>query len=396
MDLTPLLTTSDAKIVVLLMDGLGGYADANGGTELEDAATPNLDALAAAGTSGRAEIVGPGITPGSGPGHLALFGYDPLEFELGRGALSAAGLGVQLRLGDVAARANLCSLDANGDIADRRAGRIASALAMPLVERLQREIDLDDVEVVIRHEREHRAMVLLRGNGLDPRISDTDPQATGVPPHAPRALAPEAARTAELFAELSRQTREILDGEAANGILLRGFDTLEETPGFGERYGLNAAAIAVYPMYRGIASLLGMEILRRPEGVDDQIALLRESYADHDYFFIHHKATDAAGEDGSRDAKIAAIEQIDAVIPEVMALDPEVVMVTGDHGTPPQMAAHSWHPVPVLLHAERAGRDAVTRFGESFASQGMLGLRRMSDMMPILLACAGRLNKYGA
>jgi len=396
MDLGPLLTESDAKIVVVLLDGLGGYADSSGGTELEDASTPNLDALAAAGTSGRAEIVGPGITPGSGPGHLALFGYDPLEFELGRGALSAAGLDVQLLPGDVAARANLCALDGDGKIIDRRAGRIASPLAVPLVERLQEQISIDGVEVIIRHEREHRAMVMLRGDGLDPRVGDTDPQTTGVPPTRPAALDPAAERTARLFAELERQTHEILAGERANGILLRGFDTLEETPGFGDRYGLNAAAVATYPMYRGIARLLGMEVLRRPEDVQDQVALLRESYADHDYFFVHHKATDAAGEDGNRDAKIAAIEQIDAVIPDIMALDPDVVMVTGDHGTPPQMEAHSWHPVPVLLHAERGGRDSVTRFGESFASQGMLGLRRMSDIMPILLACAGRLKKYGA
>ena len=396
MDLTDLLTPGDTRIVVILLDGLGGYADASGGTELEEAATPNLDRLAAEGTSGLAEIVGPGITPGSGPGHLALFGYDPLEFELGRGALSAAGLDVELRAGDVAARANLCTLDPQGDIADRRAGRIPSPEAAALVERVQEGVRLDGAELVIRHEREHRAMVMLRGHGLDPRVADTDPQRTGVPPTPATALDPAAERTAALFADLERQVREILSGEAANGILLRGFDTHEEMPGMAERYGVNPAAIAIYPMYRGIARLLGMEVLRRPEDLGDQTALLREAWSDHDYFFVHHKATDAAGEDGDREAKIAAIEAVDAIVPDVMALGPDVVMVTGDHATPPQMMAHSWHPVPVLLHAERAGRDEVTRFGERFARQGLLGLRRMSEMMPILLACAGRLKKYGA
>jgi 2,3-bisphosphoglycerate-independent phosphoglycerate mutase len=396
MDLTSLLTTSDAKIVVILLDGLGGYADARGGTELEDADTPNLDALAAEGSSGLAEIVGPGITPGSGPGHLALFGYDPLEFELGRGALSAAGLDVQLQAGDVAARANLCTLDDAGNIADRRAGRIPSPEAAPLVERIQTEVSLEGAELTIRHEREHRAMVMLRGPGLDHRIGDTDPQQTGVPPNPPAALHPDAGRTAELFAELERQVRKILAGEKANGMLLRGFDTHEDVPSFADRYGLNAAAVAIYPMYRGISRLLGMDVLRQPEDLEDQAALLREAWADYDYFFVHHKATDAAGEDGDRDAKIAAIEAVDRIFPDVMALDPDVVMVTGDHATPPQMEAHSWHPVPVLIRAERGGRDEVTRFGEEFARSGMLGQRRMSEMMPILLACAGRLKKYGA
>jgi 2,3-bisphosphoglycerate-independent phosphoglycerate mutase len=217
-----------------------------------------------------------------------------------------------------------------------------------------------------------------------------------VPARAPEPLHPDAARTAELFAEFERQARGILAGERANGILLRGFDTHEEVPSLDERYGLKGAAIAVYPMYRGISRLLGMDVLRRPEGLDDQVTLLREAWGDYDYFFVHHKATDAAGEDGDREAKIAAIEAVDRIVPEVMALNPDVVMVTGDHATPPQMAAHSWHPVPVLVWAERGGRDAVTRFGEGFARGGMLGLRRMSEMMPILLACAGRLKKYGA
>jgi 2,3-bisphosphoglycerate-independent phosphoglycerate mutase len=396
MDLRPLLVESPEKIVVLLMDGLGGYADANGGTELEDAATPHLDALAAEGVSGLAEIVGPGITPGSGPGHLALFGYDPLEFELGRGALSAAGLGVELRPGDVAARGNLCTLAPDGTILDRRAGRIPSQRAAPLVERLQREVVLEDAEVVFAHEREHRLLVMVRGEGLDPRVADTDPQMEGVPPRPPRALHPAAERTAAVFAQIDAQVRRILAGEPANAILMRGFDTHEELPGVGDRYGLTAAAIAEYPMYRGIAQLLGMSVLRRPEGLADQVALLRESWADHDYFFVHVKATDAAGEDGDRAAKMAAIEAVDAIVPEVMALDPAVVMVTGDHATPPQMRAHAWHPVPVLLRAERAGRDGVSRFGERWCREGMLGLRRMSDMMPILLASSGKLTKYGA
>lgn len=396
MDLRPLLAPNDSTIVVVLMDGLGGYADADGPSELEAASTPHLDELASEGSTGLVEIVGPGITPGSGPGHLALFGYDPIEFELGRGALSAAGLGVELGHGDVAARGNLCTLNADGTIADRRAGRIASADAAPLVDLLQREVSIDGVEVVLRHEREHRMLVVLRGEGLDARIADTDPQALGVPPRAPRALDPAADRTVEVLVELDDQIRSILSEEAAHAVLMRGFDTHTALPTMADRYGVDAAAIAIYPMYRGIARLLGMTVTDRPDDLNDQVRQLADSWSSHDYFFVHHKATDAAGEDGDRAAKIEAIEAVDAVVPALRSLDPDVIMVTGDHATPPQMRAHSWHPVPVLMHGERVGRDGTDRFGETSCRGGMLGLRPMSHMMPLMLAAAGRLAKYGA
>lgn len=396
MELAPLLAPNDRQIVVVLMDGLGGFRDGDAGTELEDAVTPNLDALADEGSTGLAEIVGPGITPGSGPGHLALFGYDPLEFELGRGALSAAGLGVELRPGDVAARGNLCTLDADGRILDRRAGRIASDVAAPLVERLEAEVSIDGVEVLVRHEREHRVLVMLRGAGLDRRVADTDPQATGVPPRAPEPLEPAAARTAEVLAELDRQVRRILADEPANAVLMRGFDTLTALPSMSERYGVDGLAIAVYPMYRGISRLLGMTVAPQPGDLADETRQLAEHWDRHDYFFLHHKATDAAGEDGDRAAKIAAIEDVDAALPAIRALEPDVLMVTGDHATPPQLAAHSWHPVPVVMAGAHVGRDDTDRFGERACSLGMLGLRPMAHMMPLMLAAAGKLVKYGA
>ncbi len=397
MDLTPLIQPADTKIVLVVMDGLGGYADAEHGTELEEAVTPNLDALAADGVTGMAEPVGPGITPGSGPGHLGLFGYDPQHFELGRGALSAAGLDFALRPGDVAARGNLASLAADGTVGDRRAGRIPDDEARAVVERLQASIAIDGVEVFFRHEREHRVLVVLRGAGLDPRVSDTDPQRVGVAPHTPEALDPEAKHTAELFAELDGQVRALLAHEPrANVVLLRGFDTHRELPDFADRYGLRAAAVAIYPMYRGIARLLGMDVLGRPADLREQLVTLRDAWADYDYFFLHHKYTDSAGEDGDRARKVAAIETLDAVIPELRALGPDVVAVSGDHSTPSQMAAHSWHPVPVLLWSTRCGRDDVAHFGERWCRHGGLGTRPMKDLMAFLLANAGRLQKYGA
>jgi 2,3-bisphosphoglycerate-independent phosphoglycerate mutase len=397
MDLTPLIKEATTKIVLVVMDGLGGYADAMNGTELEEAKTPNLDQLAGEGITGLVEPVGPGITPGSGPGHLGLFGYDPEVFELGRGALSAAGLDVALQSGDVAARGNLCTLDAAGNITDRRAGRVPDNEAAGIVERLNGGVRIDGVEVLFKHEREHRVLVVLRGEHLDPRVTDTDPQATGTPPLETQPLDPDAKHTAEIVADLDRQVRALLrDEPKANGLLLRGFDTHRELPGFATRYGLRAAAVAIYPMYRGIARLLGMEVLGRPANLDEQLTTLAGAWNDYDYFFVHHKYTDSAGEDGDRARKIAAIEQLDAVVPRLRDLGPDVIVVSGDHATPSQMAAHSWHPVPVLLWSERCGRDDVEQFGERWCLRGGLGRRPTKDLMPIILANADRLQKYGA
>jgi 2,3-bisphosphoglycerate-independent phosphoglycerate mutase len=397
MDVTPLIQAADTKILLVVMDGLGGYADGEHGTELEEATTPHLDQLAAEGTTGLVEPVGPGITPGSGPGHLGLFGYDPERFELGRGALSAAGLDFELRPGDVAARGNLCTLAADGTIADRRAGRLPDDEAAAVVAKLQDGVRLDGTEVFFRHEREHRLLVVLRGPGLDPALTDTDPQHEGVPPLDPQPLEPDAKHTAELVTDVAAQAQRVLAGEAkANGVLLRGFDTHRELPGFAERYGLPAAAVAIYPMYRGIARLLGMDVLGQPASLADELQILRDAWADYDYFFLHHKGTDSAGEDGDRPRKIAAVEQLDAAVPELRALGPDVIVVSGDHSTPTQMAAHSWHPVPALLWSERCGRDDVDRFGERWCRQGGLGLRPTKDLMALMLANAGRLQKYGA
>src|ERR1700704_197291 len=271
MDLTPLIQPAETKILLVVMDGLGGYADGERGTELEEADTPNLDRLAADGVTGLVEPVGPGITPGSGPGPLRLFGYAPEQFELGRGALSAAGLDFELRPGDVAARGNLCTLAADGTIADRRAGRIPDDDAAAVVAKLQEHVRLDGADVFFRHEREHRVLVVLRGPGLDPALTDTDPQHEGVAPLDPQAVEPDAKHTAELVSEVAAQAQRVLTGEPkANGVLLRGFDTQRELPGFAERYGLRAAAVAIYPMYRGIARLLGMDVLGRPASLADE------------------------------------------------------------------------------------------------------------------------------
>ncbi|MDQ6796897.1 MAG: 2,3-bisphosphoglycerate-independent phosphoglycerate mutase [Actinomycetota bacterium] len=396
-DLKSLLHPADTKILLVVMDGLGGFAGADRGSELEEAATPNLDRMAASGSTGLHEPVGAGITPGSGPAHLGLFGYDPYEFVLGRGALSAAGLEVELRPGDVAARANLATLDSGGRITDRRAGRPSSDEGEEAVRVLRDAVHIDGVEVTFAHEAQHRVLVVLRGDGLSSQLTDTDPQAVGVAPLAARARTPEADRAAEVVAELDRQSRQALAGlPKINCLLLRGFDSHQELPSMTDRYGLDSAAVAVYPMYRGLARLVGMEVLGPVADLSAQLTIMADSWTHHDYFFLHHKGPDSAGEDGDFGAKVTAIEALDEVMPDLVALGPDVVVVTGDHATPSQMAAHSWHPVPVLMWGPLVGRDPVQSFGEGACLGGALGRRPAADLMTIMLAASGRLAKYGA
>jgi 2,3-bisphosphoglycerate-independent phosphoglycerate mutase len=385
------------KAMLLVMDGLGGYRTVERGSELTEASTPNLDRLAAEGSLGLHDPVARGITPGSGAGHLGLFGYDPLEYEIGRGALSAAGIGFQLEPGDVAARVNFCTLAADGTIADRRAGRLPTEEAASISELLSREIHLDGAELFIEPEREHRGLLVLRGEGLDPAVADTDPQREGVPPAEPRPLTPDAKRTADLVASVLDQARSLLAGrDRGNFLLLRGFDTHKELPSFPARYKLRALAVAAYPMYLGISRLLNFDTHKVDGAAPEEVEAVERLLPDFDFVFMHVKKTDSAGEDGDFDRKVAAIEEVDALVPRILDAGVEVLAVTGDHSTPAQMAAHSWHPVPVLLWGGTAAADGLAQFDEVRCARGSLGRFEAKHLLPQLLAAADRLAKYGA
>ncbi len=393
----PLAITNDTKIVLLSLDGLGGLPrPETGRSELETATLPNLTALARDAVCGLLRHVAPGITPGSGPGHLGLFGYDPIRFQVGRGVLEALGIEFGLRAGDVAARGNFCTVDANGRITDRRAGRIATEVCVRLTERL-RTIRLPGVEVYVEPVKEHRFVLVLRGDGLSGHLSETDPQVLGKPPLPVQPLEPGAARTAELVNTFVAEARRLVaDEPAANMVLLRGFDRLPDLPRFPDVFKLRAAAIAAYPMYRGLAKLVGMDVLKTGATFADEVATLREHRDAYDFFFVHYKDTDKAGEDGDFQAKVAALERFDAFIPEVRAIAPDVIVVTGDHATPSILAAHGWQPVPVLVHGKYSGGDPVTAFTERACSAGTLGLLPAQHLMPVVMAHALRLTKFGA
>jgi 2,3-bisphosphoglycerate-independent phosphoglycerate mutase len=400
-DIIPELAVSgESKMVLLVMDGLGGLpSPQNGLTELEAASTPNLDALAAGHTCGLIHPVSPGITPGSGPGHLALFGYDPVENEIGRGILSALGLGLEVGPGEVAARVNFCTVE-NGVVTDRRAGRIGTEVNAELCDLISERVKVAGLSFTMAPEKEHRAALILRGEGLSDALTDSDPERVGVPPRQVRPKDPAdgaARRTAELVNSFLAEVGKVLDGRLpANMILTRGFSGHPSIPGMGERYGLRAAAVATYPMYRGLARLVGMQVLETGDSFADEIATVEEHWQGYDFFFLHYKKTDSAGEDGDYERKKRCIEEVDGLLPRILALRPEVLAVTGDHSTPALLKGHSWHPCPLVLASSREIPDGTARFSERECARGGLGIFPAVNLMALMLANAGRLSKFGA
>ena len=389
-------TSTSSKIVLLVVDGLGGLAHPDTRlSELETANIPNLDAMAQESACGLTTPVLPGVAPGSGPGHLALFGYDPLKHLIGRGALEALGIEVALQPGDVAARGNFCLVDGDGLLVDRRAGRIPTEFSAPLCERLDK-IEIDGVQIDVFPVQDYRFVLRLRGEGLSELISETDPQVTGAAALPVKPLTPEAKRTAELVNEFVSQASKLLaEEERANMVLLRGFAQMPNLPPMNDAYQLNTAGIAAYPMYRGLAEVAGMKVIPTGRTFGDEVETLRQNFDHHDFFFIHYKPADAAGEDGDFDAKVKCLEDLDPFIPQIRELNPDVFLVAGDHATPAIMAAHSWHPVPFMLHSKLTRGEGVPRFNERTCAQGSVGSILATQVMLLAMSHAGKLQKYG-
>jgi 2,3-bisphosphoglycerate-independent phosphoglycerate mutase len=393
-----LVKPNDSKMILLVLDGLGGLPNGSDQlTALEAANTPHMDQLTAEGICGTHVPVAPGITPGSGPSHLGLFGYDPVIYQVGRGVLSALGIDFDLEEGDIAARGNFCTVDQSGKVKDRRAGRISSEMNRELLSLLQ-EIKLEGADVILRTIKEYRFLLVLRGKNPSAEIGDTDPQKVGVAPLKPRPLNSEAEFTTRLVQDFIDQAGQILKHrDKANMVLLRGFSKKPDWPKFSNIYGVKGAAIAEYPMYRGVASLVGMDALEKAESIEEELKILRDRWDDYDFFFLHIKRIDSYGEDGDFENKKSLIEKVDSLIPVIKTLEPEVILITGDHSTPVKLKSHSWHPVPVLLWSPQCRPDEVTSFGERSCIQGALGPRIPSThLMPLIFANARRLKKYGA
>ncbi|CAN5618304.1 2,3-bisphosphoglycerate-independent phosphoglycerate mutase [soil metagenome] len=391
--------SNDSKIVLLVADGLGGLPIEPGGpTELEAARTPNLDRLATEGTIGLSNPVAPGIAPGSGPGHLGLFGFDPLEYDIGRGVLEALGIEVEVGSKDVAIRGNFCTIDAEGRVTDRRAGRIPSEVGARLAGMLAEQVQIEGVETLVKPVREYRLVVRFRGDDLGDDVADTDPQQTGLHTLEPKAGSPGSEKTARVAAEFLRQARQILKNEhPANFLMMGGFARHPDIASMEEIYGLRSVAIAVYPMYRGLARLVGMTVVEPGKDLAEQIGVAKVNWDKFDFFFMHYKYTDSTGEDGDFARKVEVIEALDDEIPKLMGLKPDVLIVTGDHSTPSRLRSHSFHPVPLLIWAPRTVLpDAATSFGERPCQAGGLGQILAKHIMPLAMAHAGRLQKYGA
>jgi 2,3-bisphosphoglycerate-independent phosphoglycerate mutase len=387
------------KIVLLVLDGLGGLPMEEGGpTELEAANTPNMDALAKKSMLGLHQGIRTGITPGSGPAHLSLFGYDPLKYKIGRGVLSALGIDFDLQKQDVAARGNFCTVDKDGRVTDRRAGRIPTEVTERLCRMLNEKIRIPGVEVFLQPVKEYRFLLVMRGEGLSANIEETDPQVVGEKPLKAKALDKESEKAAEFVQEFVRQAEEILkDEHPANMLLLRGFAQLPDWPMFPEVFGLKSIGIAMYPMYRGVAKLVGMDCPPASLSYEEEIDLLEEKWEEYDFFFVHIKKIDSYGEDGAFEKKVHEIEKVDELLPRILALNPSVLIITGDHSTPSAMKTHSWHPVPVLFFAKTCRPDGIDQFGERSCLGGGLGVRFPAyELMPLALAHADRLEKYGA
>jgi len=391
---------SPSKIVFLVIDGVGGLPRRQTGkTELESAKKPNLDKVAQESVCGLIDPVSPGITPGSTPGHLALFGYDPIRYNIGRGITEAIGIDLPLKKSDVAARGNFCTIDDQGIIVDRRAGRIPTEENTRLCQLLN-EISIPGIEITVSPVKEHRFVLVFRGDGLSSQLTDSDPQQTGLAPRQVEALTTEAEKMAEIANKFVHQADRLLhpahNASAANMVLLRGFSQYPNIPSMSNIYKLKPAAIAIYPMYRGLAKLVGMEVLHSGNNITDQLESLRRNYENFDFFFIHFKATDSRGEDGNFEAKVQAIEEVDAALPLLLKLEPDVLIITGDHSTPATLAMHSWHPVPFMLRSKWCRPDRVTEFSEQACLAGGLGRFPAVEIMPLAMANALKLDKFGA
>lgn len=386
------------KMIMIILDGLGGLP-VKGKTELESAKTPNLDDLASNSELGLTHPISIGVTPGSGPAHLSLFGYDPLKYTIGRGILEALGVDVKVGAKDFAIRGNFAT-QKNNIIIDRRAGRITNEKNREIISYLKKRIKkIDDIKISLFSGEEHRFVLRLSGNDLSENVTDADPEEIGKPMLYSMAKSKKAEKTAKILNKfIDRLTKELKDFYPVNTCLLRGIAKYPDIPHMSKLFKLKPAAIAVYPMYKGLAQLVGMEILETQKSIKDEINTLEKNYNNYNFFFIHVKKTDSYGEDGDFEKKIKIIEEFDALLPQILKLNPDTLVITGDHSTPSILKSHSWHPNPFLIKAkyQRKNSETATKFSETSCAKGILGQFNSTDILPLMMANSMKFRKYGA
>ena len=386
---------TDSKILLLVIDGLGGLPhNQTSKTELESANIPNLDKLTQESTTGIATPIQPGITPGSGPGHMSLFGYNPIKYVIGRGVLEAIGSGIKLSKKDIAVRGNFCTIDNQGVITDRRAGRISDSDASKLIQSLS-QIKVDGAHITIKHLKNHRFVLVLSGSDLNTDITPTDPLLNNLPINQASSNSPQSRKTATIINKFTQLSLDILKNETlANGIILRGFSQNLSVPKISDVYHINPIGISLYPAYRGIATMLGMKVTNQGVDFSDLIKIVRNNFNDFNFFYLHYKDTDSAGEDGDFDKKVFSLEKLDTFIPELRSIGFDVFTITGDHSTPSILSSHSWHPVPILINSNIPTSDESIHFTELECKNGDIGRIHATDIMPLTLAYAKKLIKF--
>ncbi|MCK4443355.1 MAG: 2,3-bisphosphoglycerate-independent phosphoglycerate mutase [Thermoplasmata archaeon] len=405
------------KILLIILDGMADRPVAVLGskTPLQAANTPNMDWFAKNGMCGQMDPIAPGVRPGSDTSHLAILGYNPHEVYTGRGPFEAAGVGLPMEHGDIAFRCNFGTIDADGTVRDRRAGRIRKGTS-----EIARDLDgmpIEGVKVIFKEATEHRAVLILRGDGLSPKVTDVDPHAVGVKYHECEALEPEAGRTAEIVNEFVERSREILaDHEVnkkrlkegdfpANIILPRGSGVFPHLDSLEERFGIRSAAICGVTLIKGICRVAGMKILDvdgATGGLDtDMIAKGKaaiEALESYDFVFLNVKAPDICGHDGDPEGKVKVAERLDMMMSFIRKeLRNDVIMaVTSDHSTPVSVRDHAGDSVPLIVYGKDIRVDEVSSYDEISVTKGILGRIRGSDLIHILLDQSGRAEKFGS
>ncbi|MDD3408250.1 MAG: 2,3-bisphosphoglycerate-independent phosphoglycerate mutase [Methanobacteriaceae archaeon] len=411
------------KGIILVMDGMGDrpLKELDNQTPLQAANTPNMDKMAECGITGIMDSIRPGIIPGSDTAHLSILGYDPYEVYTGRGPFEASGVGLDVIPGDIAFRCNFSTADENGIITDRRAGRIREG-TKDIVDVLNTMVikGYEDIQIIFKESTGHRAVLVLRGEGLSDKVTDADPKVEGKKPKIVESTdgSEEAKRTADLLNKIVEKSYEMVKNHPvnigrmeenkppANIIIPRGAGAVPKVEHINEKYEVNSACIAETGLFMGIGRFAGMDIIEMDDvtgGVDTNLDNIIDTIinqvnnTDHNFFLINIDGADEAGHDGNAIQKKEFIEKVDKIVmSKLLNLKNVVLFLTADHSTPISVMNHSGDPVPVIINSPEVRVDDVKEYNEFAVAKGGLCRIRGSDVMNIVMDLMNNSHKFGA